>query len=325
MIHWAFVWFIVSALVVVLNKSFFSTLKCPYAITLTLIHMVSSCFYSFMVKLFYPSYYNNQVLSKKTFNKLVFMSVLFIVNIVSANYSLRFCSLALDQMVRCTIPAWTAILQYFLIGEKTSFRVCLSLIPVILGSAFLWITKIGFIILVFSVLVSTLKGVITKIVLSGEQKVSPLQTLFINSSFGALELVPFSLYVDNVFYTEWIPNSTTKTLLLLAFNGFLAFTVNVSNFEAVKQTSPLVMNVCGNLKQVIMVLFSVYFFGQSITPLGLAGAIMTIIGSLWYTYERYNSMPSKQSVQTEENDPEASPLLMDDAEKRKNNTVQRKY
>jgi hypothetical protein len=50
--------------------------------------------------------------------KLNQMSLLFVGNIVLGNAALNYCSIAFVQMVRCTIPAMTAIMAYFILGSK---------------------------------------------------------------------------------------------------------------------------------------------------------------------------------------------------------------
>lgn len=44
------------------------------------------------------------------------------------------------------------------------------------------------------------------------------------------------------------------------------------------------MNIGGNVKQVLMVLFSVYFFNSPMTFTGVIGTVITIIGAIWYGY-----------------------------------------
>lgn len=85
-----------------------------------------------------------------------------------------------------------------------------------------------------------------------------------------------------------MPSSTdrapTKSILLLVLHGMLAFFLNVANFNAVKQGGPLMMNVVGNVKQVTMVILSVFFFKNKMKPIGIIGSVICIAGSMWYSY-----------------------------------------
>ena len=43
------------------------------------------------------------------------------------------------------------------------------------------------------------------------------------------------------------------------------------------------MNVVGNVKQVVMVILSVYLFDQKMRPVGILGSAIAITGSIWYS------------------------------------------
>ena len=97
------------------------------------------------------------------------------------------------------------------------------------------------------------------------------------------ELLVLALIKERDFFTKWLPSASLSVLALLALHGFLAFLLNIANFQAVKAGGPLMMNVLGNIKQVIMVILSVYLFGQKMKPIGIVGSIIAILGSFWYT------------------------------------------
>ena len=66
----------------------------------------------------------------------------------------------------------------------------------------------------------------------------------------------------------------------------MAFLLNMANFKAVKEEGPLMMNVVGNMKQVVMVILSVFLFGQKMKPVGIIGSVICIVGSIWYSFGR---------------------------------------
>ena len=47
------------------------------------------------------------------------------------------------------------------------------------------------------------------------------------------------------------------------------------------------MNVVGNVKQVVMIFLSVFLFGNRMTVMGIIGSVICILGSMWYTYGLY--------------------------------------
>ena len=66
------------------------------------IHMISSAAYSGLLNVFIPSYFNARKVEKGEYIRLFLVSVLFIVNIVLGNVSIKYCSLALDQVEFCS-------------------------------------------------------------------------------------------------------------------------------------------------------------------------------------------------------------------------------
>lgn len=66
----------------------------------------------------------------------------------------------------------------------------------------------------------------------------------------------------------------------------LAFALNIANFNAVKEGGPLMMNVVGNVKQVVMIILSVFLFKNKMRPIGILGSVICITGSIWYSMGR---------------------------------------
>ena len=81
-----------------------------------------------------------------------------------------------------------------------------------------------------------------------------------------------------------ISSAPRSSLFILVIHGLLAFLLNIANFNAVKESGVLVMNVVGNMKQVAMIFISLFIFGNKIKPVGILGSVICILGSLWYTY-----------------------------------------
>lgn len=98
-----------------------------------------------------------------------------------------------------------------------------------------------------------------------------------------MELIPLAATTESAFFTSYFADKEWTIYLLFAFNGFTAFALNVANFEATKSTSPLVINIAGNIKQVCMIIISVIVFKQPLSVKSVIGCIVTIAGSFWYS------------------------------------------
>ena len=113
------------------------------------------------------------------------------------------------------MPAWTAVVQYLLYGEKLSFRVYLTLIPIIGGAMMVCKGEIsgtmtGVVILLVSCFVSTIKGIITKRLLSTGNKLSPLHLLTI-VFFQLGSLITCRIAV--LERLSWLPSHSSRSHL----------------------------------------------------------------------------------------------------------------
>ncbi|KAK8809524.1 hypothetical protein WA158_000467 [Blastocystis sp. Blastoise] len=300
---WFIIWFCLNVLVTILNKAFFSRFKCPYPICVTLVHMICSFTCSFLL-LSLKTCYRRKSVSSRRYKSIAMMSVVFASNILLGNSSLNFCSLAFVQMIRCTIPAITVIFSYLVLGQKTSFRVLCSLVPVVVGACIvyigeIWVTPFGVFITVAGCCLSSLKTVLTKMFLSSGEKLDPVQLLEFNSMLACFEILPISVTLERKFFTEWIFNTPTLYILLLLLHGFCAFLLNISNFEATKVTNPIYITVGGNVKQVVMIFLSVYLFDSKMTTVGIIGSSITIFGATWYSLEMMKQKNPKPVANSE--------------------------
>ena len=110
MLYWVIACLVIVICVTTLNKVFFTSLKCPYPVSITMvvfshtdnaqIHMLSCYVYSSIMKHLTPSLFHYRPLRQSELKSLFLVSVIFIVNIILSNSSLKYNSLALDQASR---------------------------------------------------------------------------------------------------------------------------------------------------------------------------------------------------------------------------------
>lgn len=109
-----------------------------------------------------------------------------------------------------------------------------------------------------------------------------------------------------ITFTPSLTSSAPLTsILLLVFHGMLAFTLNIANFNAVKEGGPLMMNVVGNVKQVVMIILSVFMFGSKMTVMGVIGSVICIMGSMWYTSgrcEKWTGLMSREHQEEQDDE-----------------------
>ena len=76
------------------------------------------------------------------------------------------------------------------------------------------------------------------------------------------------------------------------------------------------MNVVGNVKQVVMIILSVFLFKNKMRPIGILGSVICITGSIWYSMGRggmdeseVENSRSRQKVVTESEEEESQQLI----------------
>ena len=95
-------------------------------------------------------------------------------------------------MFRCAMPVFNCILEFIIHGTVNPLGIYLSLIPVIIGTMLVcagdvYGTFFGIALLVISCTVSSLKGIITKYLLSGKEPLSTFHLLNIVCSLSFVD------------------------------------------------------------------------------------------------------------------------------------------
>jgi hypothetical protein len=68
------------------------------------------------------------------------------------------------------------------------------------------------------------------------------------------------------------------------FSGLMSFALNVSSFIANKVSSALTLSIGANVKQVMLVVFSTHYFGDTVNTLNGLGIAIVMFGSALYGY-----------------------------------------
>lgn len=225
--------------------------------------------------------------------KIGLFSSLYSVNIAMSNVSMKYVSLALHQVTRSGTPLITLLLEFVILGKRTSVWFIISLIPVVLGiiltvigemDGFKWST-FGIFLTVLGVILSSLKGVMTNFMLVGGLKMNPLELIVLVAPLAAFQCLLASIITGESFaiYKQFHNNKFDELLMFgLLANGCLAFFLNWISFAVNKETSALAMTVAGNVKQAVSVGLAIIIFNTKLGVLNAIGILMTLIGGAWY-------------------------------------------
>ncbi|KAF9045472.1 triose-phosphate transporter family-domain-containing protein [Panaeolus papilionaceus] len=261
------------------------------------------------------------MLSAKERVVLVAFSVLYTVNIVVSNASLRLVTVPFHQVVRASSPFFTILFSALLLGKRSSRRKLLSLVPVVIGVGFAtygdyYFTPLGFFLTLLGTLLAALKTILTNVILMQtpvnpgtftlgliglpsvrlpKLSLTPLHLLYLLSPLAFMQTIMLAQFTGELVDVRgWFFGTPISSLTgvvgtggarwSLVLNGVMAFMLNVVSFNANRRVGPLGMSVAANVKQVLTILCAVSIFDLTITPANGLGIVLTLLGGVTYAY-----------------------------------------
>jgi solute carrier family 35 protein E3 len=234
-------------------------------------------------------------------NRVLPLSVLFCVNIILGNMSLRFVPVSFMQTVKSSVPAFSVAIQVLFMDAGFDAKTYGSVFLVVIGVAASTVTElefemIGFLCAVVASITTAAQAILIGKLLSGENQLDSMNLVYNMSLPSFLQLLPFCLYYEaDPIWNEWELLNLSGITILMA-SGAIAYGLNVTSFLVVKHTSPLTYNVAGNFKIILSILFSVAIFRNKISPVNLIGCAIAIVGVWVYNNHRMSVNKTAQEV-----------------------------
>jgi len=214
------------------------------------------------------------------------------------------------QVVRATTPVFTVMIYRVIFQTSYSNATYSSLIPVIAGVGLATYgdygaTMLGFVMTLLGAFLAAVKTVTTNRIQTGSLRLSAMEILHRMSPLALLQSLAFACLFGEIaqFRTEVLDKHRfgVNMLVVLLFNGAIAFGLNVISFASNKQVGALTMTIAANVKQILTIVLSVAFFklvvgvmhalGQQPTQSGIKarfftdvrlGIVLTLLGAGWY-------------------------------------------
>ena len=221
-------------------------------------------------------------------HKSYLFSIIFSLNIAMGNVSLKYVSVNFNQMMRSLVPALSILLGKILYGRHTSPQRIKAVIPVVIGVALATLGDKANISLWGLIVTTTCISLAALKVVSGGEMVrelSPLELLRQMSPPALVQCLFLSWWNGEIFSSEddgYQPSP--NAWLLVTLTGIVSFTLNIASLQSNKLTSPLTLCIAANVKQVLMIILSTFFFNVTITELNGIGIIIVLVGSANYSY-----------------------------------------
>ncbi|KAF2135532.1 uncharacterized protein K452DRAFT_281401 [Aplosporella prunicola CBS 121167] len=288
--------------------------KFTYPWTLTAIHAGSASLGCYILLL--RDHFQLAHLSRHEKFLLGAFSLLFTINIAMSNVSLALVSVPFHQIMRSTCPVFTILIYRIFYARTYSQGTYLSLIPLILGVGVAtfgdyYFSTLGFILTLAGVLLATIKTVVSNRLMTGSLALHPLEILLRMSPLAALQSIIYAYFAGELgALSENISTFTALDVLLIAGNGFIAFALNVSSFNANKLAGALTMTVCANVKQCLTILLGIVIFNVKVGIVNGIGIVIALAGAAFYSrVELSTKMAKQQRSQTGGDEEERVPMI----------------
>eukprot|EP00795_Rhopilema_esculentum_P004127 gene4127-20310_t len=304
------IWFCLSSSNNVIIKRLLSDY--PYPITVSLSHMTSTAF------LMYPVLFGFGVKTTVDIPILRFYVLLIPLGIgkllvsisshvsiwrIPVSYahtekdtvSLQYAGLEDTWMPACwrslaMMPIFTVLITRMIFKERQSWKVYLSLLPIISGVGIATVTELSFevygmLTALFCTMVFALQNIYTKRAIK-DLRLNHLHLLTRIAHISFVIAVPLWLITDSqqLFNDERLASSDTLVWFLsrLVLSGIINFTQNIMAFSVLNLLSPLSYSVATATKRILVIAISILTLKNPITPMNSVGMFLAVFGVFLY-------------------------------------------
>lgn len=294
-------WIGLSTTIIFTNKKIVNDLKFP-VMTLILLHQLMSLVLS-RVYCAYLSVPIPRITCYENVKSFFAVAMLFCVNMYFSNASYIFLSVALIQMIKAITPVLVLILSSCMGLETFRCRMLTIVLVITCGvvtssmndARFGTVrSTIGIILQSIAVLSESARLSISKLILD-THKQSPIATLNVMCRNAVPILVVGWCFTDGagMLYGSPLQVSGVEPTFLMA-NCCLAFFLNGASMLLIRMTSALTLNVCGILKDFLIIGLSVGVEGEHVTAYQYIGFTISTAGICAYTAHRHYETKQKE-------------------------------
>ncbi|KAM9311687.1 solute carrier family 35 member E3 [Gastrophryne carolinensis] len=231
-------------------------------------------------------------------SKVLLLALSFCGFVVFTNLSLQNNTIGTYQLVKAMTTPVIIIIQTVWYGKSFSLPIKLTLVPITLG-VFLnsyydvKFNALGMVFATLGVIVTSLYQVWVG-AKQHELQVDSMQLLYYQAPLSSAMLLAVIPFFEPVIEEGGIfgPWSLTAVVMVL-LSGVIAFTVNLTIYWIIGNTSPVTYNMFGHLKFCITLLGGYILFQDPLSLNQGLGFICTLTGILAYTHLKLNEQVNK--------------------------------
>jgi solute carrier family 35 protein E2 len=209
--------------------------------------------------------------------------------------SLSHVAVSFTETVKSSAPFFTVILSWFMLGQRTSWEVCLSLVPVMLGLALSSATElsfdtIGFLAAVLNNIVDCIQNVFSKKLL---QSMTPVQLQFYTSAAAAVLQLPVLCYLLAPQLVGASSAMRPELVHLILVDAVFYHLQSVTAYCTMNLLTPVSQSVANTVKRAALIFLSILWFGNEISWGCAVGMLTVTVGVLFYNHARIH-FPAKE-------------------------------
>jgi len=287
-----FSWYLSSALKHSFSKEFLSLAPLPVTSSFLETFFTVLCTFG-TIKLKGSFGQNQQNLVAPSWNVLQGVLPLCISTVIGhtlTQISLEFIAVSYTHTIKSISPLFTMIMSYFILGETFSLNMGLSIVPIVTGVLLssvveMDINVIGTVTALLSSVCFCYTNIYSKIMVENK-KLDSFHLLMYNNC-GSTILLFLLAYV-----TEWSSFADFTNAHLVQLNaraytlviaiGFFHFLQSITAISFLTTVSPLSYSIANTFKRVFVIILSIIYFGNVVTPLNYVGIFISIVGILLY-------------------------------------------
>jgi len=223
------------------------------------------------------------------------LTLIFVGMVVFNNLCLRLVEVSFYQVARSLTIVFNVLLSRFVLKEKFSYKALLSVFLVLVGYLigcdgevkFSWLgAACGICASFFVALYSIYVKRVFKIVKNDSW------LLVSYNNLNAIVILPIIIIYcgESQSSINFLSLSSERYWFVIMISGIFGYLINIATYLQIEVTSPLSHNVSGTAKAGIQSFLAYLLFGNKVTLFSVLGLILTLAGSLSYSYFRLQDM-----------------------------------
>eukprot|EP00040_Diaphanoeca_grandis_P016410 m.84667 g.84667 ORF g.84667 m.84667 type:complete len:335 (+) comp25780_c0_seq1:150-1154(+) len=265
--------------------------KFPHPMVLTLCQMAVTCAILPMLMSLWNQ--RKRKYSKKQYIQgLIPLAILKLLATFSSHFTLLHVPVSYAHTVKALMPVCSVILTRLILGQKTSWKICMCLVPIVIGVIITSATEIelnvlGLISAVSSTLLLSSQVIFTKKAMG---TIDHLNLILITSRLCLGIFLPIWLYAegwtmlfgDTVAKLDLSNAEMANVMVQLLASSVCSYTQQVAAFTFLSLVPPVTYSVANVSKRIFVIMFSVVYYGQTTTPMNIMGMGVAIAGVFCY-------------------------------------------